>query len=111
MEDHLLHDRQLAPAMRARPAQAGPAAFGQPALPRLAQFGIGLFVAGAAAVLQAGELAGQVGGHPLRDFGAECRLLIRCHAVLQACGPFAARYASAAPAPPSQWLAACARLK
>ncbi|MCY1242335.1 hypothetical protein D9M72_552890 [compost metagenome] len=111
VEDHLLHHRQLAPAMRARPAQPGPAALGQAPFPRLAQFGEGLFVAGAAAVLQAGKLAGQVGGHPLRHLGAECLLFMRAHAVLQACGPWSARYASAARAPPSQWPAACARLK
>src|SRR5690606_25395117 len=72
LEDDLLGDGEPAPAMRFRPAGAGPAARGELALPFLAQVREGFAVAGMAAVLQDGEAAGEMRRHPGGDLGAEC---------------------------------------
>ncbi|MND82881.1 hypothetical protein D3C80_747250 [compost metagenome] len=76
MEDHLLGDRQAAPAMLRRPADAGPATAGQLAFPGLARFGEHMFVARAAAKTQWLELAAQIGGQPVGHLLAEALVLL-----------------------------------
>ncbi|MCY1544223.1 hypothetical protein D9M68_800870 [compost metagenome] len=71
MEDHLLADGQAAPAMLGRPADAGPAPFGELALPGLALFGKAVFVTRAAAKAQGLELTTEVFRQPAGDFEAE----------------------------------------
>ena len=71
VENHLLRRRQVASAVLFRPADAGPARPGQVLFPLLAQFGMGILVAGAAAMTQALIFALQVVLHPAADFGTE----------------------------------------
>ena len=89
VKDHLLFDRQSASAGRFRPADAGPAAGRQFALPGLAQFGKGFLVARTAAKAQRLEIAAQVIAHPCGHFGAEELVGVRRRRRCVACIPLA----------------------
>src|SRR5439155_18994912 len=109
----LAHERQRAAAPGFGPADAGPAAVGELALPVLAQLGVCLVVAGAAPVLQRREAPAQVLGHPLRHLGAEGLVVGgegKLHGKNQSSSARAMRSRHCV-ALPSQWPAACARLK
>ncbi|MCY1434803.1 hypothetical protein D9M71_508750 [compost metagenome] len=71
VEDHLLADRQAAPAILRRPADTGPAALGELALPGLAFLREAVLVARTATEAQRFEFATQVVRQPGGDLGAE----------------------------------------
>ncbi|MCY1466236.1 hypothetical protein D9M71_845060 [compost metagenome] len=62
--------------MLRRPADAGPAAFGELALPGFALFGKHVLVARTAAKTQGLELTAKVGAHPIGHFLAEAFVLL-----------------------------------
>jgi hypothetical protein len=83
VEDHLLQQRQVAPAALDRPPHPHPSAIGQLAFPRLAHVELGT-LAHVAAAAQGGELADQMLGHPCANrvakqlvLGRECELHCR----------------------------------
>src|SRR5690606_6549197 len=69
--DHLLQERQLAAAQRARPAEPDPARRAEVPLPRAPLLDEGVLVAGAAPVAQRREGPRQVVGEPGAGLGAE----------------------------------------
>src|SRR5690606_939969 len=71
VEDHLLLDGAAAPTVFLRPADAGPAALGQLALPGLALLAEHVFIARAAAKADRLELTLEVVPQPAGDLFAE----------------------------------------
>src|SRR5690606_12051528 len=70
-EDHLLFNRRPSAAVLLRPADAGPAAFGQLLLPAFTLFGEHVFVAGAATIAEHLEFAHQIAPQPASHFSAK----------------------------------------
>ena len=71
VKDDLLRQRCIAAAILRIPAQTRPAALGQFLLPLFGELGVIAFCAQTAGVLEGGELARQVLGHPFTHFSAK----------------------------------------
>ena len=71
VEDDLLGQRRIAPAILHFPAKARPAALGQLLLPLLGQLRVIAFRAQPCSMLERGELASQMLRHPFTHFGAK----------------------------------------
>ena len=71
VEDDLLRQGRIATAVLGVPAQTCPAAFGQFLLPLFGELGVITFGTQTAGVLEGGEFARQVLGHPFTHFGAK----------------------------------------
>src|SRR5262249_5885509 len=70
-EEELRHERQPAPAVRLRPADAGPTGGPQHAIPGTPFVDQHMLVAGAPAAAQRRELAGEMVSQPACDLGPE----------------------------------------
>ncbi|MNP69610.1 hypothetical protein D3C76_1657310 [compost metagenome] len=86
MEDHLLADRQAPAAMLRRPADTGPAAFGQLALPGFALLRVHVFVTRTTAKAQGLELTAKVAGQPVGDLLTKA-LVLFTETDLHGCSP------------------------